>query len=69
MLKEGRILIDDVFRLLLMLADNESGVTLPEAVRVDIEQFTGMMNDEIVDVKALGGGLIDKESLLPLKYT
>lgn len=55
---------NDVFRLLLMLSDNESELLLPEAIRDDMLTFIGMMSDEQVDVKALGGGRVTKENLI-----
>lgn len=55
---------NDVFTLLLMLSDNESELLLPEAIRDDMLTFIGMMSDEQVDVKALGGGRVTKENLI-----
>ena len=55
---------NDVFRLLLMLTDNESRMDLPDEIREDISKFIEMMADEEVDVKALGGGRLGKDDLL-----
>ncbi|BAK47236.1 hypothetical protein CXIVA_12700 [Clostridium sp. SY8519] len=52
---------NDVFRLLLMLSDNETELLLPEAIRKDMLLFVSMMTDEQVDVKALGGGRLTKK--------
>ena len=55
---------NDVFRLLLMLSDNETELSLPEYIRNDMLSFINMMTDEQVDVKALGGGHLSKDELL-----
>ena len=55
---------NDVFRLLLMLGENETPLEMPNTIRTDMATFISNMESEDVDVKALGAGRLTKEILV-----
>ena len=55
---------NDVFRLLLLLSEDNAVMNLPITIQNDIQQFIEKMDNEDLDVKALGLGKLTKDDLI-----